>query len=514
MGAGNTQRRNISSVQNALEEFVLQATFSDTNLSFNDGDVLSEGAGDIFPSSNDPTHQTNSIISNDFRVELTSSNPSGTEKPTSSVVVGAAGKKIIYTIDQDVAGVYRAATGLNTDTAGTYVTGSNVAIFNSTTNSNVYVSEVTGDVAQQSFTISTFPSEQNSTRAIVLGGFDSVTGEPSTTGTRGGLGFIHNGSTWELLAATTAIDYAGKNLSFSSYCGGFGTVGNYIEWNSVIAPTATDTSVFTPVGYALDTFTDVNGTTLPNHTAEANITWSLITDTASCSIQSNAFTIPKTTSSTSCLYSADVGMSDYFLSYKGVHGVDATAGNNSSPYIRYRYVDVDNFWSVGVWTYSTNPDTWSLYERTGGSTVQRASFVENAVNGTAYTVSVRVNGTSHEAWINGGAVGNKLFYTSSNHQSATGTAVALVWNYSSTTAHAAATVEYVKFFPLTSSTYDTALTTTDLVPADCDLYHKFDAISDTTFSSGDVIYGDYLEDGAGRVTLGGSASMHVTNNRL
>jgi pectate lyase len=139
-----------------------------------------------------------------------------------------------------------------------------------------------------------------------------------------------------------------------------------------------------------DTFTAVNGTTLPGHAPDVNTpgnAW--VVQSGAGNIQNN-----KAQCSTGVwVATIDSGQANVTVTADIVLSV---AGSDDGPVVRFQ--DANNYWFADA----SGSNNFILYEKTGGSFVQRASTTVTVSTGTTYTVQVQASGTTITATINGG----------------------------------------------------------------------------------------------------------------
>jgi hypothetical protein len=163
--------------------------------------------------------------------------------------------------------------------------------------------------------------------------------------------------------------------------------------------------------YFLDTFTDVDGTSLFVHVPDVGGAWASGGATATQGIFSNRLRVIPTTANLS-LYYASIGQSDYVLSATYLY--DPVVATSITGSLVFRYVDASNYWRLDI-APLTGVSNIRLREITAGVNTIRAAASLALSAGVTYTLGATLSGTSISASINA----TTLNFTSANHQTAT-----------------------------------------------------------------------------------------------
>lgn len=151
--------------------------------------------------------------------------------------------------------------------------------------------------------------------------------------------------------------------------------------------------VATPSQLFYDQFIGANGTNLTAHTPDVGNAWAAAFGTMT--IQSNA-----AYATSGAYYVADMGQANMIITAR----LQVDSGNSVG--VIARYVDLSNYWFAYIRT-----NLFILYERTGGSSINRASGDPVCSSSTWYDLVFTLNGSSINATLNG----LTLSYTSSQH---------------------------------------------------------------------------------------------------
>lgn len=474
----------------AAVTYLLNHTFTRANATLNDGDILTEGAGSL--TIIDGSTGDMSILSNQLKFQ---GNPSVTQQVAySSALTQEAGKKFIS------GDIVAPSAGTNNPFYMTLAQSTGAAYdgwyLNRQGSGSTDIRIVNG-VTSADYTTSGLTFSNGDTRRFSLctGGFTS--GVPSASGSEGVFAFMYDGSNWNLVAVdSAAAGVATKYLGFQASEDG----ASHHLLGSVYVPTAADTSVFTPTGYALDTFTDTDSTGLSSHTTDSGFVWL------------NNGTNPDITINSNNL-SAAGGSSRYknYFSFgtSGFISVDYTytssaGANEGAVLIRD---DGGASWSAdNGFDIESDEVNFYIYELNSGAFTQRATVNTGLAVSTKTKVNVRWTTSLIECW-QGGA--NKLSYSSTQHNTNTNVGLRI----RNTSVSGGALLDNFYALPLTSTTYDTAFDTSALTAADCDLYQTFE-MDDVTLANGDVIYGDADDTGSLSVVEAGTGSAAITSNAL
>jgi hypothetical protein len=275
----------------------------------------------------------------------------------------------------------------------------------------------------------TFVADTTYEAALCFGGFDSL-GTPSAQGDYGAMHFYKDGTTWYLHSLTTKNQLAATYPGYLQYGTGTTTLDNIKLPNS----STRIPEVFTPEGYFLDTFTDVDTTNITDHTSDSGGTWT---------VAQGAFNIQSPENELNCTANTafdarvltDVGRSDgLFVARMKTGAFWAT--------MIYRYQDSSNFWAI-INEVSPGPN-FKINQISSGSEVTRSSVAGTGVLNTFQTITLRLDGDLHEAWLDGGS---KVSYTDVGLQTETQFGIRNR-NIGDRTSH-------FYSLPLTSTTYDT-----------------------------------------------------------
>lgn len=156
-------------------------------------------------------------------------------------------------------------------------------------------------------------------------------------------------------------------------------------------------AVATPSQLFYDQFIGTNGTNLTAHTPDVGNAWAAAFGTMT--IQSNA-----AYATSGAYYVADMGQANMVITAR----LQLDSGNSVG--VIARYTDLSNYWFFYART-----GLAILYERTSGSSINRASGDPACSTSTWYDVVFTLNGSSISATLNG----LTLNYTSSQHASNT-----------------------------------------------------------------------------------------------
>lgn len=295
-----------------------------------------------------------------------------------------------------------------------------------------------------SWSVGTFTEAADVKLALVLGGYDSA-GTPDETGDYGTTLFYNKGSAWELGASDNRLNTATLYPRIASVCthaSGALTTADDLRYPDLTIP-----EVFTPTGYALDTFTDTDGVFLTTgHTLDSGGTWTTILGT-SLSIASNRAAIDDHATDTSVGNVKDLSKADVFISAIYLARSPGAPGNTFSSNYRnvIRWVDDSNNWHHRI-NSVVGTTKLEILEITAGSATSRANaVVTEPGDSTLFRVSSKVVGNVHEAWFGGN---NKITYTSASHNTATKHGISLNQSTASTPTTACDSFYYL---PITSA---------------------------------------------------------------
>jgi hypothetical protein len=211
---------------------------------------------------------------------------------------------------------------------------------------------------------------------------------------------------------------------------------------------ANATTLPAPVIYALDTFTDTNGTNLTAHTMDVGTGW-IVSAQAGVAYPTATIQGNKAASGASSNYGAFLEDAGVFNGLLTCDIVSDTAGDGG---LHFRGTDANNTW-MARWNQG-GAQAVEIYERTAGTWTQKATAALAGAIQTAYTITITLNGTAISATVNGVTAScvSSIRQTATKHGLyVTGTAGATWDNYKVASLALVATLASATSFLLTSA---------------------------------------------------------------